>query len=115
MKLVAKGGKGWLGYWLHPGEPADRPWRLVELDTEFSFWRPAGRTLAEGAAADRAAYQGEPDERIAFARLAADLTALGLPLSTRDYDALDDTEYVVDPERLMDELTEAAREKHGLG
>ncbi|MGW2847592.1 hypothetical protein [Streptomyces sp. NPDC001274] len=114
VKLVAKGGKGWLGYWLHPDEPADRPWRLVELDTEFSFWKPLGRTLTEGAAADRAAYQDEPDERIAFARLAADLTALGLPLSTRDYDALDDTEYEVDPERLMEELTEAAREKHGL-
>lgn len=115
VKLVAAGGKGWLGYWLHPGEPSDRPWRLVELDTEFTYWRPVGLTLAEGAAADRASYQDEPDERLAFTRLATELAALGLPLSTQDYDALDDTEYTVDPEDLMKELIEAERAKRGLG
>lgn len=82
VKLVAAGGKGWLGYWLHPDEPTDRPWRLVELDTEFTYWRPVGLTLTEGAAADRASYQDEPDERRAFTRLATELAALGLPLST---------------------------------
>ncbi|MET8741771.1 hypothetical protein [Streptomyces sp. NPDC004728] len=115
VKLVAKGGKGWIGYWLHPDEPADRAWHLMELDTEFSFWGLAGRTLTEGVAAERAQYQDEPDERIAFTQLAAELAGLGLPLSTQDYDALDDTEYTVDPEELMEELTEAEREKHGLG
>lgn len=114
VKLVAKGGKGWIGYWLHPDEPADRAWHLIELDTEFTFWSMAGLTLAEGCAADQASYQDEPDERIAFPQLAAGLAELGLPLSTRDYDALDDTTYVVDPEKLMGELTEAERAKRGL-
>ncbi|MEU1438703.1 hypothetical protein ABZ438_32180 [Streptomyces sp. NPDC005786] len=114
VKLVAEGGKGWVGYWLHPDEPADRAWRLVELDTEFTYWRPVGLTLTEGAAAEQAGYQDEPDERVAFTRLAAELAALGLPLSTQDFDALDDTEYVVDPEDLMKELIEAERAKRGL-
>ncbi|MGW1408136.1 hypothetical protein [Streptomyces sp. NPDC002403] len=114
VKLVAKGGKGWIGYWLHPDEPADRAWHLIELDTEFTFWGLAGLTLTEGVAAERAHYQDEPDERIAFTQLAAELAGLGLPLSTQDHDALDDTEYTVDPEELMEELTEAEREKRGL-
>ncbi|MFE5241527.1 MULTISPECIES: hypothetical protein [unclassified Streptomyces] len=114
VKLVAKGGKGWVGYWLHPDEPADRAWHLIELDTEFTFWSMAGLTLTEGTAAERAGYQDEPDERIAFTRLATELAALGLPLSTEDFDALDDTEYTVDPEKLMEGLIEAEREKRGL-
>ncbi|MFI0237582.1 hypothetical protein [Streptomyces sp. NPDC016845] len=114
VKLVAKGGKGWIGYWLHPGEPADRAWRLTGLDTEFTFWSPVGLTLTEGAAAERASYQDEPDVRIAFTQLAAELAEIGLPLSTQEYDALDDTEYRVDPEELMAELIEAEREKRGL-
>ncbi|MGW5736313.1 MULTISPECIES: hypothetical protein [Streptomyces] len=114
VKLVAKGGKGWMGYWLHPDEPAGRAWPLIELDTEFSFWGLAGLTLTEGAAAAQASYQDEPDERIAFTHLAARLAELGLPPSTRDYDALDDTEYTVDPEQLMKELIEAERETRGL-
>ncbi|MEU0145664.1 hypothetical protein ABZ119_06815 [Streptomyces sp. NPDC006288] len=115
VKLVAKGGKGWIGYWLHPDEPTVPAWRLVELDTEFTFWSLVGLTLTEGSAAERASYQqDEPDERIAFTRLAARLAELGLPLSTTDYDALDDTEYRVDPEKLMEELIEAEREKRGL-
>lgn len=114
VRLVAKGGKGWIGYWLHPDEPADRAWRLVELDTEFTFWSPVGLTLTEGAAGERASYQDEPDERIAFTQLAAELAELGLPLGTQDYDALDDTEYGVVPEKLMEELIEAEREKRGL-
>ncbi|MFJ2371507.1 hypothetical protein ACIOZL_01730 [Streptomyces sp. NPDC087769] len=114
VKLVAKGGKGWIGYWLHPDEPADRAWHLMELDTEFSFWSLVGLTLTEGVAAERADYQDDPDERIAFTQLAAELAELGLPLSTQDYDALDDTEYTVNPEKLMEELIEAEREKRGL-
>ncbi|MFD3654925.1 hypothetical protein [Streptomyces sp. NPDC058620] len=114
VKLVAKGGKGWIGYWLHPDEPADRAWHLIELDTEFTFWGLVGLTLTEGSAAEQASYQDEPDERIAFTQLAAELAELGLPLSTQDYDALDDTKYMVHPEKLMEELTEAEREKRGL-
>lgn len=114
VKLVAKGGKGWIGYWLHPDEPADRAWHLIELDTEFTFWALDGRTLTEGVAAERARYQDEPDERIAFSQLAAELAELGLPLSTQDYDALDDAAYTVDPEELMEKLIEAEREKRGL-
>ncbi|MFE5615728.1 hypothetical protein ACFQ69_08030 [Streptomyces sp. NPDC056470] len=113
-KLVAKGGSGWIGYWLHPGEPADRAWRLIELDTEFTFSGLVGLTLTEGAAADQASRRGEPDERTAFTRLAAELAGLGLPLSTRDYDALDDTASTVDPEELMERLIETEREKRGL-
>ncbi|MFG2625103.1 hypothetical protein [Streptomyces sp. NPDC048473] len=114
VKLVAKGGKGWIGYWLHPDEPGDRAWHLMELDTEFTFWGLVGLTLTEGVAAERASYQDEPDERIAFAQLAAELAELGLPLSTQDYDALDDTEHTVNPEKLMEELIEAERKKRGL-
>ncbi|MEU2230432.1 hypothetical protein [Streptomyces vietnamensis] len=111
VKLVAKGGKGWIGYWLHPDEPSDRAWLLIELDTEFTFWRMVGRTLTEGAAAERASYQAEHD---AFGRLATELAALGLPLETRNHGALDDAAYTVDPEGLMEELVEAEREKRGL-
>ncbi|WP_406458422.1 hypothetical protein OG782_36140 [Streptomyces sp. NBC_00876] len=114
VKLVAKGGKGWIGYWLHPGEPADRAWHLIELDTEFSFWTLVGLTLTEGVVAERSSYQDEPDEGIAFTQLAAELAVLGLPLGIQDYDALDDTAYGVDPEKLMEELVEAEREKRGL-
>ncbi|MFF0559301.1 hypothetical protein [Streptomyces sp. NPDC004266] len=114
VKLVAKGGKGWIGYWLHPDEPADRAWRPMELDTEFTFWTLLGRTLTEGVAAEQARRQDESDERTAFTRLAADLAELGLPLGTQEYDALDDTAYGVDPEELMEELIEAEREKRGL-
>ncbi|MFD9427201.1 MULTISPECIES: hypothetical protein [unclassified Streptomyces] len=113
VKLVAKGGKGWIGYWLHPDEPTDRAWHLIELDTEFTFWSLVGLTLTEGSAAEQASYQDEPDERIAFTQLAVELAELGLPLSTQDYDGLDDTEYTVDPEELMEELIEAEREKRG--
>ncbi|WP_327174570.1 hypothetical protein OG599_04125 [Streptomyces sp. NBC_01335] len=114
VKLVAKGGKGWVGYWLHPGEPADRGWQPMELDTEFTFWTMVGRTLTEGVAAERASYRDEPDERIAFTLLAAELGSFGLPLSTSDYESLVEAEYRVDPEKLMEELTEAEREKRGL-
>lgn len=114
VKLVAKGGKGWVGYWLHPDEPADRGWQPMELDTEFTFWTMVGRTLTEGVAAERASYRDEPDERIAFTLLAAELGLFGLPLSTSDYESLVEAEYRVDPEKLMEELTEAEREKRGL-
>ncbi|MFD4689028.1 hypothetical protein [Streptomyces sp. NPDC058463] len=115
VRLVAKGGKGWIGYWLHPDEPADRrAWHLIELDTEFTFWGMVGLSLTEGSAAEQASYQDEPDERIAFTQLATELAELGLPLSTQDYDALDDTECMVHPEKLMEKLTEAEREKRGL-
>ncbi|MEU6845629.1 hypothetical protein ABZ930_27515 [Streptomyces sp. NPDC046716] len=114
VKLVAKGGKGWIGYWLHPDEPEGRAWHLIELDTEFTFWGLAGRTLTEGAAAAQASRQDEPGERFVFTQLAAELAELGLPLSTQDYDALDDAEYTVDPQELMEELIEAEREKLGL-
>ncbi|QLY29457.1 hypothetical protein H0264_30005 [Nocardia huaxiensis] len=114
LKLVAKGGKGWVGYWLHPDEPVNRGWRVIMLDTEFTFWGLTGFSLAEGVAAVQAGYQDEPDVRIAFTRLAAELAELGLPLSTQDYDALDDSEFAVDAEEVLEELVEAEREKRGL-
>ncbi|MEU5823728.1 hypothetical protein ABZ798_21785 [Streptomyces sp. NPDC047803] len=115
VKLVAKGGHGWVGYWLHPDEPTDPAWRLIGLDTEFTLWHMSGSTLAEGAAAEQAGYQDEPDERVAYAQLAAELAALGLPLGTADFDALDDSEYAVDPEKLMKTLIEEERARLGLG
>ncbi|NED10738.1 hypothetical protein G3I33_04405 [Streptomyces sp. SID9124] len=115
VKLVAKGGKGWVGYWLHPDEPTAPAWRLIELDTEFTLWHVSGSTLAEGAVAEQAGYQDEPDERIAYAQLAAELATLGLPLSTADFDALDDSDYAVDPEKLMESLIEEERARLGLG
>ncbi|MEV3937778.1 hypothetical protein AB0K52_17575 [Glycomyces sp. NPDC049804] len=51
-ELIAEGGKGWIGYWFHPGQPADQPAPLLELDTEFTFWSLAGRTLAEACAVE---------------------------------------------------------------
>ncbi|MDQ0798154.1 hypothetical protein [Streptomyces sp. B1I3] len=114
VKLVAKGGKGWIGYWLHPDEAADRAWRLIELDTEFTFWSLVGVTLAEGVAAERASYQDEPDERTAFSQLVTEIAEFGLPLSTHDYDALDDTACKVDAGKLMEELIDAERAKRGL-
>ncbi|MGW1183119.1 hypothetical protein ACWD7Y_17325 [Streptomyces drozdowiczii] len=115
VKLVAKGGKGWVGYWLHPDEPTAPAWRLIELDTEFTLWHASGSTLSEAAAAEQAGYQDEPDERLAYAQLAAELAALGLPLSTADFDALDDSDYAVDPEKLMETLIEEERARLGLG
>lgn len=47
VELVAKGGKGWVGYRLHPAEPTGRAWRLIEWDTEFSFWNMEELTGAE--------------------------------------------------------------------
>ncbi|MEV0248414.1 hypothetical protein AB0H76_17585 [Nocardia sp. NPDC050712] len=114
LKLVAKGDKGWVGYWLHPDEPVNQGWRVIMLDTEFTFWRLAGFSLAEGVAAAQARFQDEPDERIAFTRLAIELAELGLPLSTQDFDALDDSGFAVDPEEVLEELVEAEREKRGL-
>ncbi|MFF7339431.1 hypothetical protein ACFZAT_19050 [Streptomyces sp. NPDC008163] len=111
VKLVAKGGKGWVGYWVHPDEPAVRP---IELDTEFTLWQMTGSTLAEAVAFERSAYLDEPDERVAYGQLAAELAALGLPLGTADYDALDDSDYTVDPEKLMETLIEAERAARGL-
>ncbi|MFB8209317.1 hypothetical protein [Streptomyces sp. NPDC056010] len=111
VQLVAKGGKGWVGYWVHPDEPVRRP---VELDTEFTLWQMTGSTLTEAVAFEQSAYQDEPDERVAFGQLAAELDALGLPLGTTDYDALDDSAYAVDPEKLMETLTEAERAARGL-
>jgi hypothetical protein len=114
VKLVAEGGKGWIGYWLHPDEPADRPPPIIELDTEATYWSMAGRTLAEACAAESAQYHDEPDKWIAFTLLAGQLAELGLSLSTHDYDALDDPEYTVGPGELADELIDAERAKRGL-
>ncbi|MEU2021857.1 hypothetical protein ABZ565_06790 [Streptomyces sp. NPDC016469] len=112
VKLVAKGGKGWVGYWLHPDEPAGRP---IELDTEFTLWQMTGSTLTEAVAFEQSAYQDEPDERVAYGQLAAELRALGLSLGAEDLDALDDSDYAVDPEKLMETLIEEERARLGLG
>lgn len=89
--------------------------RPIELDTEFTLWPMTGATLTEAMAFEQAAYQDDPDERVAFGRLAAELDTLGLSLGSADYDSLDDSEYVVDPEKLMEALTEAERVARGLG
>ncbi|WP_310720941.1 hypothetical protein [Streptomyces lydicus] len=114
VKLVAAGGKGWIGYWLHPDEPTDQPWPVIELDTEFSYWGMSGSTLAEACAADRADYHDDPDEGTAFSLLSARLAELGLPLSGQAYDALHEPACAVDPEELTEELIEAERVKRGL-
>lgn len=114
VKIVAEGGKGWIGYWLHPDEPADRPWPVIELDTEFSYWGMVGSTLAEACLAEHIRYQDEPDEQAAFSRLAARLAELGLPLDVQDYDALHEPELTVDPEELTEELIDIERARRGL-
>ncbi|MGQ4486748.1 hypothetical protein ACN6LM_003585 [Streptomyces sp. SAS_281] len=75
----------------------------------------AGSTLTEAVAFERSAYQDEPDERVAYGQLAAELGAMGLPLSAANYDALDDSDCTVDPEKLMETLIEAERAALGLG
>jgi hypothetical protein len=112
VKLVAEGGKGWIGYWLHPDEPADRPVPLLELDTEFTFWGLSGRTLAEACAVEAVRY--EEDQREAFSVLKSRLAQLGLDLDADDYDAVYEPDSNMDPGELMDELTEAERERRGL-
>ncbi|MFG2568126.1 hypothetical protein ACGFR6_22130 [Streptomyces sp. NPDC048567] len=87
--------------------------RPIELDTEFTLWQMTGSTLTEAVAFERSAYQDEP--ATAYARLAAELGSLGLRLGATDYDALDDSEYAVDPEKLMEDLAEAERAVRGLG
>ncbi|MFJ3786782.1 hypothetical protein [Streptomyces sp. NPDC090093] len=114
VKLVAKGGKGWVGYWLHPSEPTDRSWHLIELDTEFTFWALSSRTLTEGVAAEHTSHQDELDAHTAYVRLATELAELGLPLSPQDRAIGDEAKYVVSPEDLMEKLVEAEREKRGL-
>ncbi|WP_067480004.1 hypothetical protein [Actinomadura hibisca] len=114
VKLVAKDEENWIGYWLHPDEPADRPAPLVELDTEASFRLLPGRTLAEACVATCSRYLDEPDERLAFTELADDLADLGLPLAQDAYDALREPEPVVRPEDLVEELIDAERQKRGI-
>ncbi|MGK5551622.1 hypothetical protein ACSNOI_08400 [Actinomadura kijaniata] len=111
-KFVARGGKGWIGYWTHPDEPEGPP-PVIELDTEFTYWTLAGRNLAEACAAEQAHYQDETIA-VAFAQLADRLAELGLPLSTRDHDALHDPGCVVDPEKLTAELIDIERRKRGI-
>ncbi|MFI6518252.1 hypothetical protein ACIBF1_22035 [Spirillospora sp. NPDC050679] len=113
-RLVAKNEDCWIGYWLHPDEPADRPAPLIQLDTEASFWLLQGRTLAEALVAVCSHYRDESDARLAFSALAADLAGLGLPLGADSYDALHEPEPVVQPEDLMEELIDAERVRRGL-
>ncbi|MFF5338573.1 hypothetical protein [Streptomyces sp. NPDC013181] len=115
VKLVAKGGVGWVGYWLHPDEPASPAWRPIGLDTEFTLWHLRGTTLTEAAAAEQSGYQDEPDERLAYAEIVAQLDALGMPIAARDYDALDERDYHVNPKKLLETLTAEERAKRGLG
>ncbi|MFC7328886.1 hypothetical protein [Marinactinospora rubrisoli] len=109
LHVVARGGKGWIGYWTHPGEPRGRPAPIVEIDTESTFWRMSGRTLAEACAADVAYYTDDPPGE--FARLADRLAELGVALSTRDYDALHEPELEVDPDELFDMVNDAEFER----
>lgn len=112
-RLVAEADRGWVGYWLHPEEPADRPPPLIELDTAFSFRGVPGRTLAEACAAG-SARRDQPEERFAFVLLASQLADLGLPLSTDDYDALHHPVYAKDPNELVDELIDAELARRDL-
>ncbi|WP_419836763.1 hypothetical protein [Streptomyces bugieae] len=114
VKIVAAGGKGWIGYWLHPDEPAGRPWPVIELDTEFSYRGMVGGTLAEACLAEHIRYQDEPDEQLAFSRLSARLADLGLRLGVQDYDALHEPELTVAPEELTEELLDIERARRGL-
>ncbi|WP_243741109.1 hypothetical protein [Streptomyces sp. 8K308] len=75
----------------------------------------AGSTLAEACAADRAGYEDEPDEAVAFAELAARLGELGLPLSGREFDDLHDLDHAVDPEEFTDRLIDEERAMRGVG
>jgi hypothetical protein len=105
LHVVAEGGKGWIGYWMHPDEPQDQPTPIVEIDTEATIWGMSGRTLTEACAADLAFYKDDPAAE--FARLADRLAELGVPVSTRDYDALYEPDLAVDPDELFDELNDA--------
>ncbi|MFJ9646156.1 hypothetical protein [Streptomyces sp. NPDC101206] len=114
VKIVAERDEGWIGYWVHPDEPADRPPVVVGLDTEFTLSGMAGSSLAEACAADQVRYAGEPDARTAFASLAGRLAELGVPLRADDYDDLSEPGFTVDPEALTEELIDAERARRGL-
>ncbi|MFD7628033.1 hypothetical protein ACFV7Q_18690 [Streptomyces sp. NPDC059851] len=89
VKIVAECDEGWVGYWMHPDEAADRPPVIVALDTEFSYSAMAGSTLAGACAADRARrHEGEHDERTAFSLLAARLAELGVHLGMDEHEDL---------------------------
>ncbi|MFC3998970.1 hypothetical protein ACFOVU_23825 [Nocardiopsis sediminis] len=112
LHIVARHGKGWVGYWTHPDEPADKPVPLIELDTEFTFWGMEGRSLAEACAADMVRlYDDEEDPKEHFARLADTLIEHGVPMSTRDYEEVYEPEIAVDPEELHDEINDAEFER----
>ena len=109
-KLIAEDGNGnWIGYWVHPDEPSDRPPLIVGRDTEATWFGLPGSTLAQACAAQEAEYQDETDVSRAFADVADRLAALGLEIGTRDHDSLDSTPTVVDPEKLNLELEDAER------
>lgn len=112
VQLVCECRKGWWGYWVHPDQPADEPPPPIELDTEAQYWGLDGRSFAEAYIADT--VDDEDDPAAAFAELADRLIALGIPVSTRDYAALESIAEVVDPQRLDEELADAERVKRGL-
>ncbi|MFD8869652.1 hypothetical protein ACFV1F_35905 [Streptomyces sp. NPDC059590] len=97
---LAEGGKGWIGYWTHPDEPQDQPTSIVEIDSEATVLSMCGRTLTGACAADLDFYKEGPAAE--FARLTDQLAELGVPVGTRDYDALYEPDLAVDPGERFD-------------
>lgn len=87
--------------------------RLAEFSRERLDGRPIPNDLRTMLVAQ---WEGRTDFQylLDITFFADQLAALGLPLSTRDYDALYDDDYAVDPEKLTDELIDAEREKRGI-
>ncbi|MER6145959.1 hypothetical protein ABT174_39115 [Streptomyces sparsogenes] len=99
----ADSGRGWIGYWTHPDAPQGQPTPIVEIDTEATVWNMSGRTLIEACAADLAFC--EDDLAVEFTRLTDRLAELGVPASTRDYDARLTSRS--GPDELFDDLNDA--------
>lgn len=112
VQLVAEGGKGWLGYWFHPAQPAGEPPPLIELDTEARFWSMDGANFAEACIADTAHYEDDPQPR--YAALAERLIAKGVPINTKVYSELDGPGFRVDPNELDERLADEERRERGL-
>ncbi|MEU5612559.1 hypothetical protein ACI2L4_37720 [Streptomyces sparsogenes] len=91
---------------MHPDEPQDQPTSNVEIDINPPVMR--GGALTEVCAAELAFYKDDPAE---YARLADWLAELGVPVSTRHYDAIYEPEVAMDPDELFDGLSDAEFER----
>ncbi|MFF5213487.1 hypothetical protein [Streptosporangium sp. NPDC000396] len=110
LKVVARHEDGGCyGYWVHPDEPADRPARIIQVDTEGSYRVLNGTTFTEACVAE---YADDRDEM--FADTAEEFAELGIPIIARSVADLHKPELLVNPDDVHEELYNTEREKQGM-